>query len=586
MTDLVDAAGAAGLLGVSERTFIEWAQRSPAEGFPPAVNAAREPSEGPQYRTADIEEFGRSIAMRERAHRSDERKAGRYFTPTGATDLMARWAITSADSVIIEPSLGDGQFAAAAGRLADTRGWSGLELHACELDPATARRAVERGVIDPRYLHVGDFLAASDLPRADVVIGNPPYVRVRELDTTLRESAERAISEAMGEPMERSGSVWMPFVAKATKLLRQGGRLALVLPLDFTYVRYARPLWRFLGESFGNITVLRFQERVFPDIQQNVLILLAGERGGRTEYIEHIAHDDLSAHAHTPTHARARQISIAGVAAGERLFNHALLPDDAREALGVLDERSTPAAARVKFSIGYVAGNKKYFHPSPATIEEYDLPRTSLLPAVDSSRQLIAGGLATSTLESTARLWLPAEPLSAGERRYVSAGEADGIDMAYKCRIRSPWYRVPGVYSPDLLLTTFSDRPRLYLNDAGWVASNSVLGGRIHSGETAREIISSWYSPLTLLSTELNIHSLGGGVMVAVPREADAVRILTPEATVPLDVDELDAKLRTRDPDAAYALGAHAVKKIIGADGLEAIYDGAETLAKWRKATG
>lgn len=134
--------------------------------------------------------------------------------------------------------------------------------------------------------------------------------------------------------------------------------------------------------------------------------------------------------------------------------------------------------------------------------------------------------------------------------------------MAYKCRIRSPWYRVPGVYTPDLLLTTFSDRPRLYLNDAGWVASNSVLGGRIHSGETSREIISSWFSPLTLLSTELNIHSLGGGVMVAVPREADAVRILTREATAPLDVDEVDAKLRTRDPDAAYALGAHAVKKL------------------------
>lgn len=61
---------------------------------------------------------------------------------------------------------------------------------------------------------------------------------------------------------------------------------------------------------------------------------------------------------------------------------------------------------------------------------------------------------------------------------------------------------------------------------------------------------------------------------------------MTREATAPLDVDEVDAKLRTRDPDAAYALGAHAVKKIIGADGLEAIYDGAETLAKWRKATG
>ena len=48
-------------------------------------------------------------------------------------------------------------------------------------------------------------------------------------------------------------------------------------------------------------------------------------------------------------------------------------------------------------------------------------------------------------------------------------------------------------------------------------------------------LVSSWYSPLTLLSAELEVHSLGGGVMVAVPREADAIRILYPDSTLQLD---------------------------------------------------
>lgn len=582
---LVDNRRAAAMLGVSVNTFRVWATRSQTatSGIAAAMPAPIATMHGHVYREDEIEDFGRQIALNARAERTAQRSRGAYFTPDDAANMMVRWAVRDQSDVILEPSVGEGQFALAAQQYAAARGWGVLDLHACELDPATAAEAVASGAVTKGHVHVGDFLAAKNLPMSDVVIGNPPYVRVRELDGDLRRNALDAAASTMnGLAMDNAGSVWMPFVSKATAQLKPGGRLAFVLPLDFTYVRYARPLWELLGRSFGRIRVLRFRERVFPDIMQNVLILLAEERGSMTSYVEQVAHRSL---ASLPEDiGDGVPIKLENVVRGERAFQYALLPEITRETLAVLDPRTSPASDRVKFNIGYVSGNKTFFHPDQHAIKSFRLPQGSLLPSVESSRQLSRGGVSTSSMPPSSWLWLPGEKLTKGERAYIAQGEHNGVDMGYKCRIRKPWYRVPGVKKPDLMLTTFSDRPRLHLNDAGWVASNSVLCGYVKADEDPRGFVDSWYTPLTLLSTELQIHSLGGGVMIAVPREADAVRILDPASTQHVDTEKLDAALRSGDADAAYAVGATSIENLVGASGLAAVWEGADVLARWRKS--
>lgn len=581
---LVDSRRAAALLGVSTGTFKVWASRShtATSGIASMMPAPVATFHGQVYRAEEIEEFGRQIAFSARAPRTDQRSLGAYFTPDSAADLMVGWAIQHQDDIVLEPSVGEGQFALAAQRLAASRGWKHLQVHACELDADTAKRAVGNGAVEPENLHIGDFLAPSELPLADAVIGNPPYIRVRELGGTLRRNALSAATASMGVEMDSSGSAWMPFVAKATAQLRRGGRLAFVLPLDFTYVKYARPLWDYLGESFGRLRVLRFRERIFSDILQNVLILLAEDRGGTTSEVELIAHHRL---AELPaTIGRGVSVSVADVVRGERAFQHALLPKITRDTLSLLMQHTSRADSRIKFNIGYVTGNKTFFHPDEESVRRFALPERSLYPTVASSRQLSRAGTGTSSIRPAASLWLPGKDLAAGEEAYIRHGEQEGVDMAYKCRIRSPWYRVPGVRTPDVLLTTFSDRPRLHLNDAGWMASNSVLCGYMRPGEDAQAFVDSWYTPLTLVSTELQVHSLGGGVMIAVPGEADSVQLLSRDATRPVDAEQLSGSLKSADSTAAYAAGAHSIRHLVGDDGLDALWAGAETLSAWRKA--
>ena len=582
---LVDSRRAADLLGVSINTFKVWASRSQTvkSGIAADMPKPVATMHGRVYQLADIEEFGRKLAMSARAPRTAERQAGRYFTPDVAADCMTRWAVRSDRDVILEPSVGDGQFALAVKRYGQSRGWKNLVLHACELDSGVAAKAVAAGAVDSDYLHVGDFLGDVALPKVDVAIGNPPFVRVRELGATLKMNALSATEQAMGVQMDRSGSVWVSFVAKAASLLKEGGRLAFVLPLDFTYVRYARPLWAYLSKNFGELSVLRVKQRIFSDILQNVLILFADRKGESTDIIKFVARDVLSADFDVDR-ASSVAVSVADVVAGERVFQRSLLSPDALKVLTELSCYSMTADKRVKFNIGYVSGNKAYFHPSLEQQELYALPQASLIPTVESSRQLFGAGVGTSSIPFTAKLWSPGAELTETEKRYVAYGEQQGVDMAYKCRIRNPWYRVPGVRCPDVLLTAFSDRPRLYLNDARWVASNSVLCGFLRERESGLRLLASWYTPLTLLNSELQIHSLGGGIMIAVPREADSVRILREEFSGELNYSDLDAALRSNDVWSAYSTGDSAIVDLVGVGGLELLYAGVAELEAWRKS--
>jgi adenine-specific DNA-methyltransferase len=54
---------------------------------------------------------------------------------------------------------------------------------------------------------------------------------------------------------------------------------AMVTPVELGHAAYARPLLDFLGKTFGRVTLLTFKRRLFPDLSQDTLLLLAEGKG-------------------------------------------------------------------------------------------------------------------------------------------------------------------------------------------------------------------------------------------------------------------------------------------------------------------
>jgi adenine-specific DNA-methyltransferase len=520
---------------------------------------------------------------------SRRRRMGIYFTPTSTADYMADWLLRGEADQVLEPSFGDGVFLAAVARVAERRGLDAVRIRGVELDAAALGQTVSMGLVQPDDAILGDFLDVEPFT-ADGVIGNPPYVRIRHLpDDRSRRRALEVAAGLLPNGMDPSGSIWMPFVLHATRFLRIGGRMALVLPYDATYVRYARPLWEFLGQRFSSLRVVRVYQRLFPELLQEVVLLFADGHRGHTTTVEFEAYsrvqDLLSGR---PDAASA--VSIAGIVRGDREFVAALLPQDLRALLrDRLHQLTRPAHGVVKFNIGYVTGDKRFFHPDPGTVRDFHLPASSLVGALISSRALRGTGLYTSSAGAKESLFLPPTAqgrLGPGERRYIQAGEDSGVDQRFKCRVRKPWYVVPGVKVPDVVLSVFSSVPLLMVNDAGACASNSLLCGYLRGGADAAGVAASWYTSLTLLECELRIHSLGGGVLIIIPGEADKVRL--PSAGGTAHLAEVDAALRTGDIASAYAIGdRHVLRSEAGLSDaeIELLGDGVDRLRRWRERT-
>jgi adenine-specific DNA-methyltransferase len=191
-------------------------------------------------------------------------------------------------------------------------------------------------------------------------------------------------------------------------------------------------------------------------------------------------------------------------------------------------------------SLGAVTGNNDYFTLTASAVARHKLNDADVLkispPGARHLRGLTFSLSAWNELvreDSRCFLFWPAPGrLSKSAKAYISMGEELGVNTAYKCRVRSPWWRVPVGSRPDLFFTYMNhDRPRLATNDARALILNSLYG--VHLKEENRKIGKAnlplaCMNTLTLLGSEIVGRAYGGGLLKHEPKEADLLPVPCP----------------------------------------------------------
>ena len=502
---------------------------------------------------------------------------GAYYTPLDVASYMVQVLGIQANWKVLEPSFGDGSFLSA---LKDI-GVPASNIMGCEIDPVACSLAVSKGLLAQEGgLFDKSFFDLPICPAYDCVIGNPPYVRLRAMETEESNQLRRIAEDIQGTKIGEESSEWLPFLIKATSHLKNYGNIGFVLPFDFTYVKYARATWAYLSKLFSRIEVVRIRERVFDGILQDVVLFFAFYKSGNTDCVQYRCYESKADLINDCPSVNS-EISISAIVRGDRVFQEALVNSDL---LSILKDSKEilPAGSEAQFHIGYVCGNKDFFHPSEETVKEFCIPEKSLIRSAVSSRQLGSSGVNTSTEKCGQWLWIPRDKPTVSEQDYIAYGESQRVHEGYKCRVRKPWWKVPGVAIPDLIMSVFGESPRLMINDANWAISNSLLGVFLNTGITGASFCASWYTPLTLLSVELEIHSLGGGVLIAVPREASRILKLSSAFGGAQDLAEIDNCLRSKRVDDAYSYGAKQVSTVLGNEALDMILTSLARIRRWR----
>lgn len=466
------------------------------------------------------------------------RKArGAFFTPPSVARFIVDWAVRTTEDAVLEPSCGEAVFLHRAGRRGRHNGpLVGVELHAASAVEAERTLRAEGIKAD---IHVGDFFQHSEFGKYDATIGNPPYVRYQGFSGEARARSREAALRA-GVALTNLASSWAAFTIHSALHLRAGGRLGLVLPAELLTVNYAAPVRQFLLDHFTQVSLVLFEERIFPGVLEEVVLLLAegydpaGVNG--TEHMSLYQMKDVAgleetsvAHRWTPPGKGARWsaglMSTAGLSAYTDATSH--------EGFTVLESWGDT-------TLGMVTGNNKFFTLTPAKAAELGLSESDVIRlSPPGSRHLRALTLSRAALKALGDggqptlLFRPTDEPSAAAWRYIKSGEALDIHEAYKCRVRTPWWRVPYLKPADLLLTYMNaDTPRIAANRAKAHHLNSVHGVflRDELRKDGTDLLpTASLNSVTLLGAETVGRSYGGGMLKVEPREADRLPMPSPD---------------------------------------------------------
>lgn len=458
----------------------------------------------------------------------ERKRTGTYYTSESIADFLASASIRSPADRVLEPCFGQGVFlqacerrlATLSGQLAPHQPLVGVDADRIAVTEARRR-------FPSVHLVEADFFSIDPgaLGRFDVVIGNPPFVRYHRFCGPQRELGLRR-ARAAGVEFSALTSAWAPFLTHASQHLAPGGRLAVVAPLELTYARYARPFIAFLCGHFGAVRVLLFDEPLFPDLNEATVLVVAEGWGGscRGMTLVHLrAASDLAPDAFWAAPGiQAVASEWACDTVHPRLYR---LPEDVRRLYRSIGERVLRLGDLADLTIGYVTGANGWFHLSPGEVALYGLQADVRL-VLRRAGDLTGLGLSLTEADRTALgergahwLLVPREPIRQAAVRYVSDAERAGVSRAYKCRVRDPWWRVPGVRSHQFVVGVLSTgSPRLVAADVP--ATNSLLVGDLRAAGDPRTLAAASLTSFAALSAEVVGHALGGGALKLEPGEA------------------------------------------------------------------
>lgn len=462
-----------------------------------------------------------------------EKLRGGFYTPEPIASFILKWAFNgNAEVDILEPSCGDGVF------LEEIKkgSYQYNSVIATELDTVEAEKsrqiALENSEVINTEFH--QFCINTD-KRFDLIVGNPPYIRYQYFDKEQQEFASQIFKKA-NLKYSKLTNAWVSFVVGSSLLLKETGKIGFVLPAEILQVSYAQTLREFLAKFYNKINIVSFEKLVFPDIQQEVVLLLCEKNNSQTHLIEHLELKDAEA---------LQNLDVAKLKSPKKKIDFKsnkwtfyFLDQNEIDFLERLQEENklSQLGEYAKVEVGITTGSNPFFTVPLSTVQFYNLEKYAK-PLVGRSVQ-VPSAIFTETdwqknraMEARTHLltFPKKEELngSVGARNYIAWGEEQEINKGYKCRIRDEWQIVPSLRISDALFIRRNNLyPKLIINKAKAYTTDTMHRVTVKPNTEIKALTASYYNSVSLAFSEICGRSHGGGVLELMPNEVE--RILLP----------------------------------------------------------
>lgn len=428
---------------------------------------------------------------------------GQFETPLDVADLLLGFALHKATDRVLDPACGEGTL------LQRARAWQTWlapsahdllpdSLVGVELDEQRARRAGQ-DVPAAKIIHANFFTLQPGAPALfDAVVGNPPYARGQSLGAIETPGPRQLLlfpaeNEAAGsgrlplfsthlaELLGGRSNLYAHFLVQATAFVREGGRLAFVVPNAWLDTAYGLALKQFLLDHFRLQAIVESSvERWFDAARINTCLLLLEKCGNpqrRRNNLVHLARLQQPLHALLPPADDYRRFIESEQVVRRLLPGHSLSTAEAvvqvvtQKTLRPADKwgialrmpaflRKTherPSLAPLErwaaLERGYTTGANEFFYLTPQAIAQWEIEPQFRLPLLKSlrGRDRLRLDREDSRLQV---LLIPPDAALHGTAvaEYIAWGAAQGFGQRTTCAARPVWYSLDKQEASPLVL--------------------------------------------------------------------------------------------------------------------------------------
>lgn len=451
------------------------------------------------------------------------RSLGATYTPREIVSSMVTWlADRACPARVVDPGTGSARFLLAAGRAFPRASLVGVEID--PLAGLLARANLTAAGFDQRSRIVIDDYRTADLDDSTGVtayLGNPPYVRHHQIETSWKQWLSRT---AKGLGLEANGlaGLHVHFLLATALRVRPGDVGSFVTSAEWLDVNYGRLLRELVSTVLGGLSIHVVDPKANPFGQAAATAAVTCFEVGTSD----------------PSIGMKLVADANGLGAlnGGRKFG--------REQLGNTSRWSPLLNGAPRAREGHVElGELCRVHRGAVTganavwITEADdpaLPSSVLFPSITRARELFEAR--TGTIDNARGLRavvdLPADLTMFDDddrrliERFLRAAEKRSVRAGYIARNRNPWWSV-GLRSPAPILATYmARRPPAFVRNAAAVRNVNVAHG-IYPREsmTPREL-DALAAALRAAAPEAVGRTYAGGLLKFEPSEM--ARILVP----------------------------------------------------------
>ena len=316
-----------------------------------------------------------------------------------------------------------------------------------------------------------------------------------------------------------------------SQLLTETGKMGFVIPSELLMVKYAQQLRQYLAKNFNKINIISFENLVFEEIQQEVVLLLCEKNSTDEHLIEHIEVKDADGLLSLDPHRL--KFPTKKIDFHTDKWTYYFLEKEELDLLEKVKCNMPSIATYANVEVGITTGANDYFTIPKSIVDLYNLEEYAR-PMVGRSVQVNSLCFTNkdwqTNVDSEAKAHLLVFPSGVkkngndGVRAYIENGEKEGVNKGYKTGIRDEWYIIPSIKLSDaLFLRRNNQYPKFVLNEAKAYTTDTMHRVFIKEGVNKKAFVASYYNSLSFTFAEILGRNFGGGCLELMPSEVGGI---------------------------------------------------------------